>query len=450
MLIRSISGIRGITDTHLTEKVVREHVLGAHRIFGDGAIVVGRDSRPSGTMFTNILIDQLVKLGRNVIFCDIVPTPTVQFMVEQTDAGGGIIITASHNPEEWNGLKFVRADGTFFLPEENQKLFDLVDNGIEIETSEQRGIVMEDKNAIQKHIIKNVSLSFVDVKSIRERNFKVVIDAINGAGSTAVPAMLEALGCQVIPINCEPTGDFVHGTEPLPKNLTELCETVVSEKADIGFAVDPDADRLAIVNENGDPIGEEYTLVLATEGYINSTQSKETFVTNLSTTMALDKLAEKHGCKVERSAVGEINVVQKMLEISSKLGGEGNGGVILKEAHLGRDSLVGVTMLLNRLTQSNEPLSKIMESVPHFEMIKDKLELKSQNVCAPDPTSIFDKAKALFKDAQVNNVDGLKFIWDDKWLHLRGSNTEPIIRIYAEATNAHEAKELVNLLKSNL
>jgi len=329
-------------------------------------------------------------------------------------------------------------------------MFDLVDDGIDIESLDQRGIVMEDKNAIQKHIIKNVSLSFIDVKSIRNRNFKVVIDAINGAGSTAVPAMLEALGCEVIPINCEPTGDFVHGTEPLPKNLTELCETVVKEKANIGFAIDPDADRLAVVNEKGVPIGEEYTLVLATEGYIYSTQSKETFVTNLSTTMALDKLAEKHGCKVERSAVGEINVVQKMIEIDSKLGGEGNGGVILKEAHLGRDSLVGVTMVLNRLAQSQESLSEIMESVPHFEMIKDKLELKSENVCAPDPTAIFDKAKVLFKGAQVNNVDGLKFIWDDKWLHLRGSNTEPIIRIYAEATSEQEAIELVNLLKSNL
>ncbi len=450
MLIRSISGIRGITDTHLTEQIVRDHVAAAHKIFDEGAIVVGRDSRPSGAILTNILIDELVKLGRSVIFCDIVPTPTVQFMVEQTDAGGGIIITASHNPEEWNGLKFVRADGTFFLPDENKRMFDMVDKGIQKTVSDNRGIVMEDKNAIQKHIIKNVSLSFIDAKSIRERNFKVVIDAINCAGSTAVPAMLEALGCEVIPINCEPTGDFVHGTEPLPKNLTELCETVISEKADIGFAVDPDADRLAVVNEKGEPIGEEYTLVLATEGYINSTRSKETFVTNLSTTMALDKLAEKHGCKVERSAVGEINVVQKMIEINSKLGGEGNGGVILKEAHLGRDSLVGVTMVLNRLSQSEEPLSKIMGSVPHFEIVKDKIELKSQNVCAPDPTAIFDKAKSLFEDAVVNNVDGLKFIWEDKWLHLRGSNTEPIIRIYAEAQTKQVALELVQLLKSNL
>lgn len=450
MLIRSISGIRGIIDTHLTEKVIQDHIKAAHQIFDDGAIIVGRDSRPSGAMITNILVDQLVKLGRNVIFCDIVPTPTVQLMVEQTDAGGGIIITASHNPEEWNGLKFVRSDGTFFLPDENKKMFKLVDKGIKDQPVKTNGMVLEDKNAIQKHIIKNISLSCVDVKQIRQRNFKVVIDAINGAGATAVPAMLEALGCEVIPINCEPDGDFVHGTEPLPQNLTELCETVVKEKADIGFAVDPDADRLAVVNEKGLPIGEEYTLALAVDGYIKTTNAKETFVTNLSTTMALDKLAEQYGCKIERSAVGEINVVQKMIEIDSKLGGEGNGGVILKEAHLGRDSLVGVTMVLNRLAQSDKPLSSIMQDLPHFEIVKDRLELNTGNVCAPDPTAIFDRAKEIFTNAKINTIDGLKFIWNDKWLHLRASNTEPILRIYAEAPTKKEAQELVQTLKSKL
>ncbi|MCJ7801421.1 MAG: phosphoglucosamine mutase, partial [Candidatus Marinimicrobia bacterium] len=326
MLIRSISGIRGIVKTHLTDDVIRNYVRGAHQIYQDGAIIVGRDSRPSGAMITNTVIDEFIRLGRNVIFCDIVPTPTVQFMVEQTDAVGGLIITASHNPEEWNGLKFVRGDGTFFLPNENERLFDVVDKGIKVKGSKVRGIVLEDKNAIQKHIIKNVSLKCVDVYQIRERQFKVVIDAINGAGAIAVPAMLEALGCEVIPINCEPTGAFVHGTEPLPHNLTELSKTVIDNNADVGFAVDPDADRLAVVDEKGKPIGEEHTLVLATEGYIKTTGRKETFVTNLSTTMALDKLAEKHGCTVERSAVGEINVVQKMLEINANLGGEGNGG----------------------------------------------------------------------------------------------------------------------------
>jgi len=450
MLIRSISGIRGITDTHLTEKVIQDHIKAAHQIFDDGAIIVGRDSRPSGSMITNIVVEVLVDLGRNVIFCDIVPTPTVQFMVEQTDSGGGIIVTASHNPEEWNGLKFVRSDGTFFLPEENEKMFKMVDDGIKDEPVENIGMVLEDKNAIQKHIIKNASLSCVNVHDIRKRKFKVVIDAINGAGAIAVPAMLEALGCEVIPINCEPTGEFVHGTEPLPKNLIELSETVVKEKADVGFAVDPDADRLAVVNEKGEPIGEEYTLVLATDGYIKTTNVKETFVTNLSTTMALDKLAEQFGSKVERSAVGEINVVQKMIEINSNLGGEGNGGVILKEAHLGRDSLVGVTMVLNRLAQSDKLLSEIMKNVPHFEMIKDRLELNRADVCIPDPTAVFDNAKSLFADAEVNTVDGLKFTWNDKWVHLRASNTEPILRIYAEAPTKEIAEELIQKLKSNL
>lgn len=450
MLIRSISGIRGIVETHLADNVIRKYVQGAHQIYQDGAIIVGRDSRPSGAMITDSVIDEFIRLGRNVIFCDIVPTPTVQFMVEQTDAAGGIIITASHNPEEWNGLKFVRADGTFFLPNENERLFELVDKGIKVENSKVRGIVLEDKNAIQKHIIKIASLKCVDIYQIRKRQFKVVIDAINGAGAIAVPAMLEALGCEVITINCEPTGDFVHGTEPLPENLVELSDKVVDAGADVGFAVDPDADRLAVVDEKGEPIGEEYTLVLATEGYIKTTGEKETFVTNLSTTMALDKLAERYDCKVERSAVGEINVVQKMLEIDANLGGEGNGGVILREAHLGRDSLVGVTMVLNRLAQSEQPLSKIMETLPQFAMVKDRLELNRAAVCMPDPTAVFDKAKAIFSDAEVNTEDGLKFIWDDCWLHLRASNTEPILRIYAEASTKKEAQELVQTLKSKL
>jgi len=450
MLIRSISGIRGIVDTHLTDDVIRNYVRGAHQIYQDGAIIVGRDSRPSGAMITNTVIGEFIRLGRNVIFCDIVPTPTVQFMVEQTDAVGGLIITASHNPEEWNGLKFVRGDGTFFLPNENERLFDVVDKGIKVKGSKVRGIVLEDKNAIQKHIIKNVSLKCVDVYQIRQRQFKVVIDAINGAGAIAVPAMLDALGCKVITINCEPTGDFVHGTEPLPHNLIELSKAVIANNADIGFAVDPDADRLAVVDEEGKPIGEEYTIVLATDGYIRTTGRKETFITNLSTTMALDKLAEKHGCTVERSAVGEINVVQKMLEIGGNLGGEGNGGVILREAHLGRDSLVGVTMVLNRLVQSDEQLSETMRTLPQFEMVKERLELNRADVCMPDPTAVFDKAKTIFSDAEINTVDGLKFIWNDRWLHLRASNTEPILRIYAEAPTKNEAQELVQTLKSKL
>jgi phosphomannomutase len=448
MLIRSISGIRGIVDTHLTDNVIRNYVRGAHQIYQEGVIIVGRDSRPSGAMLTNIVIDEFIRLGRNVIYCDIVPTPTIQFMVEQTDAGGGLVVTASHNPEEWNGLKFVRADGTFFLPEENEKLFKEVDKGIKLEKSKEHGIVLEDKNAIQKHIIKNASLKCVDVYQIRKRQFKVVIDAINGAGAIAVPAMLETLGCEVIPINCEPTGDFVHGTEPLPHNLTELSETVIDNKADIGFAVDPDADRLAIVDEKGKPIGEEYTLVIATDGYIKTTNRKETFVTNLSTTMALDKLAEKYNCTVERSAVGEINVVQKMLDIGANLGGEGNGGVILREAHLGRDSLVGVTMVLNRLAQTNESVSEIINELPQFAIVKDRLELNRTDFYMSDPTAFFDRAKTIFGDAEINTVDGLKFIWSDRWLHLRASNTEPILRIYAEGVDATVAEKLIETLKS--
>ncbi|MEE8341203.1 MAG: phosphoglucosamine mutase [Candidatus Neomarinimicrobiota bacterium] len=448
MLIRSISGIRGIVETHLTDEVIINYVRGAHQIYQAGAIIVGRDSRPSGIMITNTVIDELIKLGRNVIFCDIVPTPTIQFMVEQTDAVGGLIVTASHNPEEWNGLKFVQDDGTFFSPAENERLFQAVDKGIKTKKSIERGIVLEDKNVIQKHIIKIASLNCVDVYQIRKRQFKVVIDAINGAGAIAVPAMLEALGCEVIPINCEPTGDFVHGTEPLPHNLTELCQAVIDNNADIGFAVDPDADRLAVVDEKGKPIGEEYTLVLATDGYIKTTGRKETFVANLSTTLALDKLAEKHNCTVERSAVGEINVVQKMQDLGANLGGEGNGGVILRQAHLGRDSLVGVAMVLNRLAQGDEPLSAIMNELPQFIIVKDRLDLNQTEESIFDPKTVFDKAKIIFSDAEINTMDGLKFIWSDRWLHLRASNTEPILRIYAESVDLKTAKNLIETLKS--
>jgi len=450
MLIRSISGIRGITDGYLTEQVIREHIRSAHLIFEDGTVVVGRDTRASGIQIANFVIDELIQLGRYVISCDISPTPTVQLIVEQSDASGGIIVTASHNPEEWNGLKFVRADGTFFLPDENKTMFAAVDNGITVEKSSEKGIVFEDKNAIQKHIIKIASLNCINIKNIRERKFKVVVDAINGAGSHAVPAMLEALGCDVITINCEPTGDFVHGTEPLHENLTELCEAVKSKNADIGFAVDPDADRLAIVDEKGKPIGEELTLVLAVEGYINTIKRKETFVTNLSSTVALDKLAEKYSCKIERSAVGEIKVVQKMNEIGANLGGEGNGGVILREAHLGRDSLVGVAMVLNRLAQTDKPLSAIVKTLPQFEIVKDRIYMKKINDNVSESAMVFDIAKTIFSDAEIDRVDGIKFIWYDRWIHLRASNTEPILRIYAEAPTKKSAKDLVQALKSKL
>ena len=443
MIIRSISGVRGITETHLTPELSVVYARALHQFLPKGVIMAGQDSRPSGEDIIQAMMGELVRLGRTVIYCGIVPTPTVQFMVHNTEAVGGFIVTASHNPIEWNGLKFVREDSTFLHPNECEQLFNLVDKNKELQDAKDLGIIWPEQNAIQKHVIACVSLKCIDLNQIQRRHFKIVIDAVNGAGAHALPSMLESLGCELIELNCEPDGNFTRGTEPLPENLKDLCKAVISHDADAGFAVDPDADRLAVVNEKGEPLGEEYTLVLAADGYLNDTVKNEKFVVNLSTSLALEKLAESKNCSVIRSAVGEINVVNKMNEIGSDLGGEGNGGVILRECHLGRDSLVAVTMVLNRLSQSNETLSEIHQSLPQFEIIKDKVSLEGI-----DPEELIRKVSGLFNDADKNTLDGIKFTWDDKWVHLRKSNTEPIMRIYAEAPNKDSAKKLVEMVQS--
>ena len=443
MIIRSISGVRGITETHLTPESAVGYARALHQIIPIGAIMAGQDSRPSGEDIIHAMMGELIRLGRTVIHCGIVPTPTIQFMVYNTEAVGGFIVTASHNPIEWNGMKFVREDSTFFHPNECEQLFDLVDRNKELQDAKDPGIIWPEQNAIQKHVIACVSLKCIDLNRIQRRHFKIVIDAVNGAGAHALPAMLESLGCEVIELNCDPDGNFTRGTEPLPENLIDLCQAVINHDADAGFAVDPDADRLAVVNEKGEPLGEEYTLVLAADGYLENIVKSEKFVVNLSTSLALEKLAESKNCSVIRSAVGEINVVNKMNEIGSDFGGEGNGGVILRECHLGRDSLVAVTMVLNRLSQSNETLSEIHQSLPQFEIIKDKVSLEGI-----DPEELIRKVSGLFNDADKNTLDGIKFTWDDKWVHLRKSNTEPIMRIYAEAPNKDSAKKLVERVQS--
>ena len=443
MLIRSISGIRGIVETSLTRDIVKRYARAFHLFLPSGAIIVGRDSRQSGEEIMRNMIDELIRLGRDIIDCGIVPTPTVQFMVDKTEAVGGIIITASHNPIEWNGIKFLKKDGTFLSFEQCESLFQIFDKNEYIPDSEEAGMLWVEKNAIQKHVISCVSLKCIDLNRIQKRRFKVVVDAVNGGGAIALPMILDSLGCDVIEINCEPTGKFTRGTEPLPENLHDLKAAVLNHKADVGFAVDPDADRLAIVNEKGESIGEEYTIVIVADGYIKDTSCKETFVTNLSTSYALDKLAKKYGCNVIRSSVGEINVVNKMKELNLNLGGEGNGGVILKESHLGRDSLVAVTMVLNRMSQDQNTLSKIHEKLPQFKIVKDKINLDKM-----DYEQIALRLKSTFKNATLNQEDGLKFLWEDQWLHLRKSNTEPIIRIYAEAPKQDQAQEIIRQVNS--
>ena len=445
MLIRSISGVRGLTETHLTPESSIAYAKALHQFLPDGVIMAGRDSRPSGDDILHAMMGELTRLGRTVILCGIVPTPTVQYMVHNTEAVGGFIVTASHNPIEWNGLKFVREDSTFFHPGDCERLFELADKNESLPDADEPGIIWPEKNAIQKHVIACASLSCIDLNRIQRRHFKVVIDAVNGAGAQALPAMLESLGCDVIELNCEPDGNFTRGTEPLPEHLTDLSQAVIEHSADAGFAVDPDADRLAVVNEKGEPLGEEYTLVLAADGFLNDKKSLEQFVVNLSTSLALEKLAESKNSSVVRSAVGEINVVKKMNEIGSELGGEGNGGVILRECHLGRDSLVGATLVLNRMSQTGASLSEIHQTLPQFEIVKDKVNLEGI-----DLDGLMQKVESLFHDAEKNIVDGIKFSWDDRWVHLRKSNTEPIMRIYAEAPMENQAIDLVKKIQSLL
>ena len=445
MIIRSISGVRGHIDTHLSSEKIKVYARAFHTHIDLGLVFLGRDSRPSGGDLLNAFTEELIRLGRDVIICGIVPTPTVQFMVEKSEAAGGAIITASHNPIEWNGLKFVRSDGTFFNSKDCEDLFECVDRNDALESASEPGLFFPDQNSILKHSIHTIELSCIDLNAIRNRKFKVVIDAVNGAGSEALPLLLAHLGCEVISIHCEGNGEFKRGTEPLPENLGDLRKTVIKNEAHVGFAVDPDADRLAVVNEKGQALGEEYTLVLAAEGYIKNKKSKETFVTNLSSSLALEKMAELNNCTVERSAVGEINVVQKMIEVGSELGGEGNGGVILKEAHLGRDSLVGAAMVLNRMAQDKIPLSQIHAALPQFYIVKDKI-----NLDAIEKDAVLEKAKSVFTDAEVNTIDGVKFTWEDSWIHLRSSNTEPIMRIYAEGSSIRIAQGLVDKIKKTI
>ncbi|MBH31094.1 MAG: phosphoglucosamine mutase [Candidatus Marinimicrobia bacterium] len=441
MLIESISGVRGTVGDGLTKETIRDYVDAFHLFSPDGQIVIGRDSRPSGSEFASEIINRLKELGRSVKDCGIIPTPTVQFTVESSDEIGGIVITASHNPSEWNGLKFVGGDGCFLNGDEVKALMAL--KGTNPEISQLSGERIEDKDAVNRHIAKICDVSWIDLNAIKNRCFRVAVDAVNGATAEALPMFLSAFGCEVITINCETSGAFVRGTEPLPKNLAELASVVKEKMCDVGLASDPDGDRLAIIDETGKPIGEEYTLVLALDSFLQSGKSSAPVVTNLSTTLAMERVAARHSIQVLRSAVGEINVVEMMKENGSLIGGEGNGGVILKEVHLGRDSLVAAAALLQRLSLTDETLSGVMSQLPRFEIVKDKVSVEGI-----EANVLFEKIAESFDDASRDERDGLKLSWNNRWVHIRASNTEPILRIYAEATTADEARRIAQKVKA--
>ena len=436
MLIRSASGLRGIAEDHFTPELIDQYILAFITTQNIKSCVIGRDGRPSGKQIAQWVIDSLHKKGINVDNCGLATTPTMQIMTENENYDGGIVITASHNPSEYNGLKFLQTDGTFLSPDQCEELFKAVDQNVSINPPDSLGVVSDYSTANEEHIEKVLAAKCIDADNIRKKKFKVVIDAVNGAGSFILPMLCEQLGCEVVTMNCNGDGNFTREAEPLAENLNELEQKVLSDRADIGFATDPDGDRLSIVSNKGKAIGEEYTLVLAVKNFINSQESM--VVTNLSTSMMLDNIADK----TIRTKIGEAHVVKKMNELNIAIGGEGNGGVILKEVHLGRDSLVAISMILNLLSLSGKSISDEISNIPKYLMIKDKIHIDSK--------IDFDSLETIFDCNEINKLDGIKFSWPNKWIHIRQSNTEPIIRIFAEASTQDEVDELINTLKNYL
>ena len=447
-LITSISGIRGTIGgaigDNLTPLDIVKFVTAYVRFLGEQTpgkklkVVVGRDARLSGEMVEDVVIGTLLGCGVDVVALGLCTTPGTELAVTAKEADGGIIITASHNPKQWNALKLLGPLGEFLNDEEGKKVLAYADdtdwNYPEID---HIGHVVERLSFDQAHIDSVLALPAVDLEAVKAKGFKVVVDAVNSVGGTVIPALLEQMGAEVIKINCEPTGNFAHNPEPIPANLTEICEVVRREKADLGVVVDPDVDRLALVCEDGEMFGEEYTLVACAD-YILSRNGGGNTVSNLSSTRALREVTESYGGKYSASAVGEVNVVAKMKEVGAIIGGEGNGGVIYPELHYGRDALVGVALFLSLLAHKGCKVSELKASYPQFHISKNKIQL------TPD----IDVDKVLYAmlnrytDYDVTDIDGVKIDFPTEWVHLRKSNTEPIIRIYSESRDEDSAERL--------
>ena len=391
-------------------------------------MVIGRDGRTSGEMVRGHVVDTLTKLGIDVVDLGLSTTPTVEIAVDKENAIGGIIITASHNPEEWNALKLLNSKGEFISAEKGAKVLELAKQNIPLVAVENPGKVIKDDSYLQKHIDAILEYPFVNRKAIANQDFKVVVDAVNSTGAIFVPALLHALGVnEVIVLNGEVTGKFAHNPEPLPEHLAQLSNEVVKQQAHFGIAVDPDVDRLCFVNEDGTMFGEEYTLV-AIADYILG-KIKGNTVSNMSSTKALKEITIKHGGEYFPAAVGEVNVVRKMKEVDAVIGGEGNGGIIVHDFHYGRDALIGIGLFLSHLANHKKGIKSLRNKYPDYFISKNKIELND----GIDVKIIFEKIKKKYKKNPINTEDGLKIEFDNDWVHLRTSNTEPIIRIYAES-----------------
>jgi phosphomannomutase len=441
-LMVSVSGVRGRVGEALTPEIIAQFAAGfgawaLARAGGKAQIVVGRDSRVSGPMFQPVVHAALQSVGCDVLDIGMVPTPTVQLAVEHHHAAGGLAITASHNPIEWNALKFIGPSGLFLDGAEAAEMRKVVEGKIPRATWDKLGTVSKDLDAASDHIERIMSLPYLDVEGIRKRGFKVGLDCVRGAGGVFMPVLLELLGCKLATINMEPDGRFPRPPEPVAENLGELQKLVFDSHCDIGMAVDPDVDRLALVSDEGVAIGEDYTLALAAKIVLR--HRKGVVVTNLSTSRIVDDIAREAGSRVIRAPVGEVNVATRMRAENAPIGGEGNGGVILPELHLGRDAPVGAALMLQLLHEEGKPLSKIVASYPRYVIVKDKLERPSTPL-----DTVYEALKKAFPDAEVDTQDGLRLSWPDRWVHIRPSGTEPIVRVIAEAPTADEAEKLVS------
>ena len=456
-LLKTISGIRGTIGGAAGENLTPQDIVECTAAFGYWTIqktnirkiVVGRDARLSGEIVNSLVVSTLRAVGIDVVDLGLSTTPTVEIAVPLEKAGAGIILTASHNPKEWNALKLLNQDGEFISAADAEEFLEMIKEGnIEYASVDKLGAYRKDDTYMDKHVDAVLALPLVNAESVKAKQFKVVVDCVNSTGAISIPPLLEKLGCEVVVINGDVSGNFAHNPEPLPENLRQLSEAVVAQRADLGIAVDPDVDRLALVSEDGEMFGEEYTLVTVSDFILKNTHDGElkTTVSNLSSTRALRDVTEKRGGTYHAAAVGEVNVVTKMKEVGAVIGGEGNGGIIYPELHYGRDALVGVALILTQLAEFGKPISWLRRTYPSYVISKNKLQL-TDNI---DLDYIFEKLKQKYSMQELNTVDGLKINFDAGWIHLRKSNTEPIIRIYSEGTSQVPANNLSKKIKQDI
>jgi phosphomannomutase len=438
-LIRSVSGLRGVVGSDLTTDVVRRYATAFGDLLrerGGRVVAVARDSRQSGPAFAAAAAEALAACGIDVVDLGMVPTPTAQMAVEAMNLAGGIVVTASHNPVEWNALKFMGPGGRFLTRSDAETLYARVDAARADRRAKERGVVRRDDAAVERHLGRLLGLPWLDFGGVRGRRFTVALDCVRGAGATAMPKLLESLGCRVVGINLEPDGRFPREPEPIPEHLSELGALVREAGADLGIAVDPDVDRCALVDERGTPIGEDYTLAFAVRAVLSRRPGP--VVTNLSTSLVVDDAARAHGVVVERAPVGEANVVERMVARGAVVGGEGNGGVILPAVHLGRDAPVAAALALLLLADRGEPVSRIVDSAPRYAIVKAKVPRPAGTL---EPW--YQALRRLVPGAVEDRQDGMRLALPDRWIHVRPSGTEPVARIIAEAPTREAAQNLI-------